>query len=121
MFFGSSSISVAFLVTRSMYLDLVWRILVSWDLNTMSPADAVFSHCRFVWMSQTDVSVVLLDPGINGTASLPNVNLATFAGYAEHDWSFPSQVVIKLTAIIMEAYHCCQLHTKFCPTFFSLG
>jgi hypothetical protein len=46
----------------------------------MSLADAVFSYCRFVWMGQTNVSVVLLDPGINGTASLPNVNLTTFAG-----------------------------------------
>jgi hypothetical protein len=29
--------------------------------------------------------------------------------------------VIKLTAVIIVAYHCCQLHTKFYPTFFSLG
>jgi hypothetical protein len=70
---------VAFLITWSIYLDLVGRILVSWELDTMSPADAVFSYCRLVWMSQTNVSVVLLDPGINGTASLPNVNLATFS------------------------------------------
>jgi hypothetical protein len=28
---------------------------------------------------------------------------------------------IKLTAVIIEAYHCCQLHTKFYLTFFSLG
>jgi hypothetical protein len=59
----------------------------------MSPADAVFSYCRLVWMSQTNVSVVLLDPGINGTASLPNVNLTTLAGYAVHAWSFQSQVI----------------------------
>jgi hypothetical protein len=59
----------------------------------MSPADAVFSYCRFVRMSQTNVSVVLLDPGINGTASLPNVNLTTFAGYAVHARSFQSQVI----------------------------
>jgi hypothetical protein len=60
----------------------------------MSPADAVFSYCRFVWMSQTNVPVVLLDPGINGTASLPNVNLTTFARYAVHTWSFQSQVIL---------------------------
>jgi hypothetical protein len=59
----------------------------------MSPADAVFSYGRFVWMSQTNVSVVLLDPGINGTASLPNVNLTTLAWYAVHAWSFQSQVI----------------------------
>jgi hypothetical protein len=29
--------------------------------------------------------------------------------------------VIKLTAVIIEAYHCCQLHTKFYLTFFCLG
>jgi hypothetical protein len=36
------------------------------ELDAMSPADAVFSHCRFVWLSQTNVPEVLLDPGING-------------------------------------------------------
>jgi hypothetical protein len=44
-------------------------------------------------MSQTNVSVVLLDPGINGTASLPDVNLTTFTQYAVHAWSFQSQVI----------------------------
>jgi hypothetical protein len=29
--------------------------------------------------------------------------------------------VIKLTAVIIEAYHFCELHTKFYLTFFSLG
>jgi hypothetical protein len=29
--------------------------------------------------------------------------------------------VIKLTVIIIEEYHCCQLHARFYPTFFSLG
>jgi hypothetical protein len=43
----------------------------------MSPADAVFSHCRFVWLGQTNVPVVFLDPGINRTASLPNVTSET--------------------------------------------
>jgi hypothetical protein len=60
----------------------------------MSLADAVFSHCRFAWMSQTNVLVVLLDPGINGTASLSNVNFTTFARYAVHTWSFQSQVIL---------------------------
>jgi hypothetical protein len=44
-------------------------------------------------MSQANVSVVLLDPGINRTASLPNVNLTKFAQYAVHAWSFQSQVI----------------------------
>jgi hypothetical protein len=29
--------------------------------------------------------------------------------------------VIKLTVVIIEAYHCCQLHATFYPTFLSLG
>jgi hypothetical protein len=29
--------------------------------------------------------------------------------------------VIKLTVVIIGAYNCCQLHTKFYPVFFSLG
>jgi hypothetical protein len=48
----------------------------------MFPVDAVFSHCRFVWLTQTNVPVVFLDPGINRTASLPNVNLTALAWYA---------------------------------------
>jgi hypothetical protein len=60
----------------------------------MSPADAVFSHCRFVWLSQTNVPVVFLDPGINRTASLPNVNLTALARYAVDTRSFQSQVIL---------------------------
>jgi hypothetical protein len=58
------------------------------ELDTMSPADAMFGYGRFVLMSQTNVSVVLLDPGINGTASLHNVNLTTFARL---EFSVPSR------------------------------
>jgi hypothetical protein len=28
---------------------------------------------------------------------------------------------IKLTVVTIEEYHCCQIHTRFCRTFFSLG
>jgi hypothetical protein len=59
----------------------------------MAQAYAVFDHGRFIWMLQTNVPVVLLDPGLNGTASLPNVDLTTFAGYAVHTWSPESQVI----------------------------
>jgi hypothetical protein len=64
------------------------------ELDTMSPVDAVFSYCRLVWMSQTNAPMVLLDPGINGTASMPNVNLSTFAGFAVLAWSLQSQVIL---------------------------
>jgi hypothetical protein len=39
------------------------------------------------------VPVVFLDPGINRTASLPNVNLTTLARYAVDTRSFQSQVI----------------------------
>jgi hypothetical protein len=32
------------------------------ELDAMFPVDAVFSHCRFVWLSQTNVPVVFRDP-----------------------------------------------------------
>jgi hypothetical protein len=53
----------------------------------------MFSYGRFVWMSQTNLPVVLLDLGINGIAILPNVNLTTLVGYAVHAWSFQSQAI----------------------------
>jgi hypothetical protein len=36
-----------------------------------------------------------------------------------HQWK--ESVVIKLTVVTIETYHCCQLRTKFYQTFFSLG
>jgi hypothetical protein len=43
-----------------------------------------------------------------------------------HHWKESTVVhihkeVIKLTVVIIETYRCCQLHTKFYQTFFSLG
>jgi hypothetical protein len=32
------------------------------ELDTMSPADAMFSHCRLVWMSQMNVPVSMEQP-----------------------------------------------------------
>jgi hypothetical protein len=39
-----------------------------------------------MWMLQTDVPVVLLDSGLNGTAGVPKVDLTTFVGHAVHAW-----------------------------------
>jgi hypothetical protein len=36
-------------------------------------------------------------------------------------WYLAKEIVLKLTVVITQAYHCCQLHTKFCHTFFSIG
>jgi hypothetical protein len=52
------------------------------ELDAVALADAVFVYSQFVRMLQTNVLVVVLDSGFKGTASLPNVNLTTFAGYA---------------------------------------
>lgn len=50
----------------------------------MTQAKTVFGYGQCNWMLQTDVSVVLLDPGLNG---MPNVNLTTLAGYVVRAWS----------------------------------
>jgi hypothetical protein len=62
------------------------------ELDAMFSADAMFSYCRIVWMSQTNVRVVFLDTGIKGKARLLNLNLTTFAGYALHAWSFQGRL-----------------------------
>jgi hypothetical protein len=40
---------------------------------------------------QTNVPAVVPDPGVNGTASLPNVILTTFAANVVYAWSSGSQ------------------------------
>jgi hypothetical protein len=50
------------------------------ELYVMALVDAVFGYRQLVWMLQMYVLVVLLDSDFSGNASLPNVNLTTFAG-----------------------------------------
>jgi hypothetical protein len=43
-----------------------------------------------------------------------------------HQWKVSvvylfTKKLLKVTVVIIEAYHCCQLHTEFYPTFFSTG
>jgi hypothetical protein len=45
-------------------------------------------------MLQTHVAQVLLDPGLNGTASLTDVDLTTLTRHAVHARSLESQVVL---------------------------
>jgi hypothetical protein len=47
------------------------------DLDSVAQIDTVFSHGWFTWMIQTDVLVMLLDPGLSGTVSLPSAELTT--------------------------------------------
>jgi hypothetical protein len=56
--------------------------------------DAVFGHSEFVWMLETDVALVCLDPGLEGTAGLPDVDLPTLTGYTVHTRSLESQVIL---------------------------
>jgi hypothetical protein len=47
-----------------------------------------------VWLLQTDVALVLLDRGLDGTAGLPDVDLAALAGRALYTRSVEFQVII---------------------------
>jgi hypothetical protein len=53
-------------------------------LDAVVQVDAVFGHGGFIWMLQMDVALVLLDPSLEGTAGLPNVDLTTLAKHALH-------------------------------------
>jgi hypothetical protein len=54
------------------------------ELNAVAQVDAVLGHGEIVWKLQTDVALVLLDPGFDGTAGLTDVDLTTLAGHAVH-------------------------------------
>jgi hypothetical protein len=45
-------------------------------------------------MLQMDVALVLLDPGLDGTASLPNLDFTTLTGHALQARSLESQVIL---------------------------
>jgi hypothetical protein len=60
MLFRCSKVSMASLIIWSMYVDFVERTVVSWS-----------------WM---DVVLMHLDPGLDATAGLPDVDLTTLAG-----------------------------------------
>jgi hypothetical protein len=45
-------------------------------------------------MIQTDISVMLLDPGFNETSCLPIAELPTFAGDDLHTWCFHVEFIL---------------------------
>jgi hypothetical protein len=49
-------------------------------LDTVTQVCAVFSHILFIRMIQPDVLQMFLDPGLNRTPGLTNVDLTTFTG-----------------------------------------
>jgi hypothetical protein len=60
------------------------------ELDLMAQTYAAFSHSQFIYVLQVDVSLVVLNPGLNGTASLPNADSTTFAGPSLHGWTLLS-------------------------------
>jgi hypothetical protein len=52
-------------------------------------------HGRLVWMFKTDVSLMLLQPRVHGTAFLPNVDLAALTGDSVYTWCPKSQVIFE--------------------------
>jgi hypothetical protein len=63
-------------------------------LNAVTGTAAMFSQGRFVWLLQTDVPLMLLDPGLDGMAGLPNVDLTTLTGHTVHARRLESQVTL---------------------------
>jgi hypothetical protein len=55
-------ISIAFLMIRSMYLDILAKILV---LCMIAQVSAVFSYGGLLRMGETDMSLMFLDPRVN--------------------------------------------------------
>jgi hypothetical protein len=46
-------------------------------------------------MLQMDVALVLLDPRLNGTVGLPDIDLTTLAGHTVHTSSLEFQVILR--------------------------
>ena len=52
------------------------------EFNEMGMVKPTFRHRRFIWMCKPYVSVVLFYSGLYLPASLSDIHLTTFAGYA---------------------------------------
>jgi hypothetical protein len=60
---------------------IIWSIYLHFvDSDAVAQVDAVFGHGGIVWMMQTDVALVFLDIGLDGTAGLPELDMTTLAG-----------------------------------------
>jgi hypothetical protein len=55
--------------------------------------ECVLSHC-WLGLFKPDLLLVFFQPGLNRLASLFNVDLTTFIGYAVYAWSLQSQVIL---------------------------
>jgi hypothetical protein len=56
------------------------------ELNTVFLVDAVLSYGRLVRIFQTDVAFMFFQSGVDGAASLPNVDFAALTGDLVNAW-----------------------------------
>ena len=73
---GCSFISIAFLISWSMHLDLLARILIFKE----DPIDkfSVFHTCSFVWFVLSSGMMVFIDPDLDFVRSLSSIHFFTF-------------------------------------------
>jgi hypothetical protein len=62
-------------------------------MNTVFLVDAALSYSRLVWIFQTDVAFMFFQSGVDGAASLPNVDFTTLTGDLVKAWCPEFEVV----------------------------
>jgi hypothetical protein len=60
-------------------LSLVGKGLCLLKFDYLVMVNAVFSHLRFFWLSETDVLPMFFNPHLNSATRLANIDLATFS------------------------------------------
>jgi hypothetical protein len=83
-------------------------------------------RCKLPGADQTSAKLIQLAGRIWHSEIHELIKLVWNKQELPHEWKESisyifTKRVIKLTAVIIEIYHSCQLHTKFYPTFFSVG
>jgi hypothetical protein len=62
--------------------------------DLMVVVDTMFGHCRFLWMSEADVTLVFFYSLLNRTARLTHIVLAALAGNAIDCWCLQTYLVL---------------------------
>lgn len=87
MLFRWSSSSVSSLMIQSVCLDIMTRILMLCScLHMMVQVNAALCHCWLLQIIKPNMLMVLLHTGLDGTSSLPGINLPTFSWDAVYAW-----------------------------------
>jgi hypothetical protein len=82
---------------------------------------------RYEFAGVDQIPAELIQAGGETFSEIHKLNMIWNKEGLPHQWKESVVVVpihkrvIKLTVVVMEAYHCCQLQTKCYPTSFSLG